>query len=76
MNSNQRRKLKREFPCSIRIECGEDTMYYWHDQKVTQAKRWCRQNLSDRWITDSDYYSTTFKFHNEKDALMFALRWA
>jgi hypothetical protein len=76
MNSNQRRKLKRRFAHVVCIQCADNMPYYWHDQKVLEAKRWCRRTFFDNWATESDYYSTTFKFHDEKDALMFALRWS
>ena len=75
MNSSQRRKLKREHPHVIAIECKSGERYFEHDNRVQIARKWCKKNCNGSWKTDGNWNVVFFKFSEGKDATFFALRW-
>lgn len=76
MNSAQRRRANREHPHTVRISATEQERYYEHDEKVDKAVRWCKKNSKDSWRIENDWDHAVFKFANQKDAMLFALKWS
>ena len=74
MNSSQRRKLKREYPCSIKLVAQPGLAYFEHDNRVRDARKWCNKNTKVYSI-DTQWDHAVFKFTTEKDAIIFALKW-
>lgn len=75
MNSSQRRKNKREFPYLVRLDAAMYSPYYVHDEKIEDARGWCRKKIGDKHKVTMDWDHAVFKFAREKDAIHFALKW-
>ena len=80
MNSKQRRQNKREWKYRITyvVNVFDDDFYNewpaaaWCDEKVGKGN-WRQEFVRQRLFT---YYEYSFHFKNEKDAMVFALRWS
>lgn len=75
MNSLQRRKSKRKFPYSIKLVATPHEQYFVHDDRVTDAYTWCKDNFKDKFNLETYWNQAEFKFVTEKDAVYFALKW-
>jgi hypothetical protein len=78
MNSAQRRRAQREFPYSVVIAAAPDQRYFEHDRRVVSARQWCRRQFKlDNWrCASNNWDSAEFRFVTQRDATLFALRWA
>ena len=74
MNAAQRRKSKRGYPHIITMWPAPSDIYFIHDDRVTDARRWCKRKSIDVRV-DSTWNHAEFKFVKEKDAVYFALTW-
>lgn len=75
MNSSQRRKLKRELPYSIYLEAEQGMPYFEHDDKVLDARHWCKRHTTGTHKVTTFWDKAVFNFSNEGDAVHFALKW-
>jgi hypothetical protein len=77
MNSAQRRRARREFAYSVVIAAAPEQRYFEHDLQVRSARRWCcRQFKPDNWQWRTMWNRAEFRFVTQRDATLFALRWA
>ena len=80
MNSNQRRKAKRDFELnythSVKLEITDGLRYFEWDEKVTLMKMWCDSYSRRRWKCTTDWKSATFYFTEDQHATFFALKWS
>jgi len=76
MNSAQRRKTAREHPHVVTLRATEHDRYFHLDDRVDNARRWCRKQCKGSWRTIESWDCTEFKFSNQKDAVYFALKWS
>jgi hypothetical protein len=77
MNSAQRRRARREFAYSVVIAAAPEQRYFEHDRQVELARRWCWQQFKpDNWQWRSTWNRAEFRFVTQRDATLFALRWA
>ena len=77
MNSKQRRQARREFPYEVQVKAGDSERYYYHDRKISQAQTWCRKQFGrGNFMSKSEWNYAVFKFHQEKHATYFTLKWA
>lgn len=76
MNSAQRRRVRREFPHVVRVSPRPGDRYFQHDNRVDNARTWCRQQCKGTWTVWDNWNYAYFKFANERDAIYFALKWA
>jgi hypothetical protein len=68
VNSAQRRQARRDFPYAVSIKN--------HEHRVSVAYTWCKKQFGPGTFSSStDWDSAVFKFHREKDAAFFALKW-
>ena len=75
MNSSQRRKLQRGFPHTIKLIATTYNPYYVHDEKIEEANKWCRKKFKDKYRAITGWDHAEFKFLDERDAVVFALKW-
>ncbi len=75
MNSSQRRRLQRGFPHTIKLEATSRHPYYGHDEKIEDARSWCKKKFKYEYRIITGWDHTEFKFTNEGDAVIFALKW-
>jgi hypothetical protein len=57
------------------------TNFDWQNQvlEIHEMREWIRENIGDaydRWVTETTGKKIRVRFKYEKDALLFALRWA
>jgi hypothetical protein len=77
MNSAQRRRARREFAYSVVIAAAPEQRYFEHDLQVRSARRWCCQQFKpDNWQWRTRWNSAEFRFVTQRDATLFALKWA
>jgi hypothetical protein len=77
MNSAQRRRARREFAYSVVIAAASEQRYFEHDLQVESARQWCRQQFKlDNWRFKPSWNSAEFRFVAQRDATLFALKWA
>ena len=75
MNSAQRRKDKREFPYIIQLIAKPGHSYYDHDDKISQASKWCKRNSKGGFKLSVYWDQAEFKFSTDRDAVYFSLKW-
>ena len=75
MNALQRRKNRREHPYVMVMTVSNEKNYYEFDNKVEVARKWCKKKCKGNSIVDINYYDrAVFKFANDKDAVIFGLK--
>jgi hypothetical protein len=75
MNSSQRRREHREFSHVIKLVAGPPMRYFAHDDKVLEARGWCKQHVTGHYRVVTYFDHAEFKFTKEGDAVHFALKW-
>ena len=75
MNSAQRRQTRRVHRYVITIYTEINHPYYEHDEKVSNAIKWCKKHCKGTWRSYTDWDHADFKFTNHKDATIFGLKW-
>jgi hypothetical protein len=80
MNSNQRRKVKRDlelnYTHSIKLDITNGLRYFEWDDRVTLMKMWCDLHIRRKWKCTTNYKTATFHFTEDQHAMFFALRWS
>ena len=75
MNASQRRKSKRVHPYDMVMIVNGQKHYYEFDNDVEVASKWCKKKCKGSFIINKNYYDkAVFKFANEKDAVIFGLK--
>ena len=77
MNSHQRRKFDRKWKHNVVVDFDSVVVDFdrrW--SKYLEIREWCEKNfgkMGNRWYNIASY--TPFLFKNEKDCVLFILRW-
>lgn len=61
----------------FRVKTNHD--WYVQNQEIIDMRKWLKENIGEPykfWATDSVDLKLCVKFKNEKDAILFALRWS
>jgi hypothetical protein len=74
MNAKMRRRTRREHPYTMTMIVSNER-YYEFDNSVDDAVKWCKKNCKDSFFTNKNFYDrAVFKFANDKDAVIFGLK--
>jgi hypothetical protein len=80
MNSNQRRKAKRDlelnYTHSVRLEIGPVLRYFEWEARLRLIEMWCKSYLRSGWKQKFGFNSATFYFTQGQHAMLFALKWS
>lgn len=74
MNASQRRKSKRVHPYVMVMIINGEKYYYEFDNNVEVATKWCKKKCKGSFIFRTYFDRAVFKFANEKDAVIFGLK--
>ena len=75
MNASQRRKSKRVHPYDMVMIVNGQKHYYEFDNDVEVASKWCKKKCKGSFIINYHHYDkAVFKFANDKDAVIFGLK--
>lgn len=75
MNALQRRRTRREHPYVMVMTVSNEKNYYEFDNNVEVASKWCKKKCKGSSIVNKNFYDrAVFRFTNDKDAVIFGLK--